>query len=108
MVENFLTKNIFSSMSSRVTEYACIDGICRKSFHHQTLSLYILQSNIMNYFTSFFRYPVYITKHLAFLPIAEASRWHKAKCLLFLHYMMHLYRLGASALKQKGNILTLY
>ena len=42
----------------------------------------------------FCRYPQIVLRYLKYLPLKESVRLHKSCLLMYLHYMIHLYRLS--------------
>lgn len=47
------------------------------------------------------KYPVYVLKHLAAMPVDQELRWKRSQCLLYLHYMILLYNMPAKRLKAR-------
>ncbi|KAK2147247.1 hypothetical protein LSH36_562g01021 [Paralvinella palmiformis] len=47
-----------------------------------------------------FQYPSYILNHLAVLPLESNSRSHKTACLMYLCYMMQLFKMNVASLRK--------
>ena len=47
-----------------------------------------------------FRYCLYILQHLAMLPVDSEARWKKCRKLIYLHFMMTLYKQSPSTLNR--------
>lgn len=50
-------------------------------------------------------YPVYLLDHVASMPIETDLRWQRSKCLMYLHYMIHLYKMSPNQLRGKNPFL---
>ncbi|XP_053399756.1 DNA-directed RNA polymerase I subunit RPA49-like [Mercenaria mercenaria] len=46
-------------------------------------------------------YPGYILSHVSGMPLDPELRWKRSKCLIYLHYMIHMYKLTPKQLKEK-------
>ncbi|XP_060064818.1 DNA-directed RNA polymerase I subunit RPA49-like [Ylistrum balloti] len=46
-------------------------------------------------------YPAYITNHLMTMPLSEAERWKRSKCLMYLHYLITLNNLNTRTIGLK-------
>ena len=51
-----------------------------------------------------FRYPSYILHHLCLLPINEEARSHKARCLLYLNYLLKAKGFSSRDLQKRGKV----
>ncbi|KAL5022176.1 hypothetical protein ScPMuIL_001331 [Solemya velum] len=45
-------------------------------------------------------YPTFIINHICFLPLEEKARLFKSKCLMYMHYLMHVYQMNAKSLRK--------
>lgn len=50
-------------------------------------------------------YAEYILDHVSDMPMDTELRWQRSKCLMYLHYMIHLYKLSPKQLKDKNPFL---
>ncbi|XP_060571744.1 DNA-directed RNA polymerase I subunit RPA49-like, partial [Ruditapes philippinarum] len=46
-------------------------------------------------------YPAYVLSHVSSMSLDPLIRWERSKCLIYLYYMIHLYKLSPKELRQK-------
>ena len=63
--------------------------------------------NFLWYIISSYRFPTYILNQLGMMPLNAKPREQRAKCLLYLHYMIHLYLMKSKEIKLRGKFCVL-
>lgn len=46
-------------------------------------------------------YPAYVINHVSCMPLEPELRWQRCKCLIYVHYLIHMYKLTAKQLREK-------